>query len=161
MCKYLITAFLSLSFLACGFNKTETAKTIVFPKNLIFFGEKDLSHNMRIISYLDGNCPSCLNELKKWLVHKKDFCVDVIFVIYAEDQVMLEYYLQKENINVPYYLDNKNEFRIINDLPNNRMFQTFLLNSEDKIELTGNPILDSALIKRYQNVLTKYCSSSK
>lgn len=137
-------------------------KKIIFPESLkqnknsvsIF----DLKRN-KIVSYLDGNCPSCLYELIQWDSLKNDFdsiqlMNSIVFIIYTEDQKNLHYYIESNNICFSFFEDDSNAFYSTNKIPKNRLFHTFLLDEENKVKLIGNPLYNKRLMGIYRKELS-------
>jgi hypothetical protein len=64
--------------------------------------------------------------------------------------------MQRDNFHYPIWFDKDNYFAKLNNFPKNVKFITFLLNKEDKILLTGNPINNSNNWNFYINTINKY-----
>jgi hypothetical protein len=135
--------------------KINTGKQIKFPDSLVNLLGNEQNTGLRIVSCINGNCPKCLNELKKWMEIKDKYQYKLVFVIYTEDKVLLDYFIKKENLQISYFLDNTNSFILSNELPSNPLLQTFLLDNSNKIRLIGNPLHNSSLFQFYQAELRK------
>ncbi len=135
--------------------KINTGKQIKFPDSLVNLLGDEQNTGLRIVSYINGNCPKCLFDLKKWMEMKAKYQLKLIFVINTEDKVRLDYFIKKEDLQISYFLDSTNSFILSNELPSNPLLQTFLLDKNDKILLMGNPLYNRDLFQLYQTEVAK------
>lgn len=157
---YLWFFFFAMFFLcSCGNNnishdiKINTGKQIIFPDSLVNRLGNEQNTGIRIVSCINGNCPKCLHELKKWIEMKDKYHLKLVFVIYTEDKVLLDYFIEKEDLKISYFLDTTNCFILTNKLQSNNLFQTFILDNSNKTILIGNPLHNCELFRLY---LTEY-----
>lgn len=67
----------------------------------------------------------------------------------------MSYVLKNAKFNIPVCIDIDNSLDKINDFPDNILFQTFLLNSENRVVYIGNPVYSSAIQDLYEDVLVR------
>lgn len=101
----------------------------------------------KVLVYVDSiGCTSCKLQLPKW----KEFiaCVDSVsggqipflFFFQSKDNQELRYILRRDNFRLPVCVDSQNEFGKLNQFPSEQMFQTFLLDKDNRVKVIGNPI---------------------
>jgi len=119
------------------------------------------NEKLKVVTLLWGDCHSCLADIKKWN--------ELYQHISNNKKVNLHYYLFTSDIDFfreNYYnstiydfhllLDPENQYLIKNNLPlNNKLYQTFLLDSNNKIILVGNPIYSIELMELYKEEIEK------
>ena len=71
--------------------------------------------------------------------------VGLYLYIYARDYTYLESLIVDLNIDLPLIYDLHNEFRTLNDIPEDSRFQTFLLDSLNNVLCIGNPTASNEL----------------
>jgi len=127
--------------------------------------KKDIPINnkakLKISTLLWGDCHSCIADLKKWeefyqFVEKKRE-VEILFYLYTSDINFFRNSLYNKKIHkYPLILDEKLKYVDKNKLPfKNKVYQTFLLNSNNKVILVGNPITSDKLMKLYKQEINK------
>ena len=138
-------------------------KEIVFPKNPIFtiLGNdtvdfKIKKSNYKVVVYVDSTgCVSCKLRLKEW----KEFItyvdsvnggqVPFLFFFQSKDNKELRYILKRDNFRFPVCVDSQNEFGKLNRFPSELMFQTFLLDKDNRVKVIGNPIHNLSVKELY------------
>ena len=138
-------------------------KEIVFPKNPIFtiLGNdtvdfKIKKSNYKVVVYVDSTgCVSCKLRLKEW----KEFIayvdsvsggqVPFLFFFQSKDNKELRYILKRDNFRLPVCVDSQSEFGKLNRFPSEQMFQTFLLNKDNRVKVIGNPIHNLSVKELY------------
>lgn len=143
-------------------------KAIHFPSHSIFtlmgqdtvdsFDEKG---TYRIISYVDSaGCMSCKLQLPKWkeLICKTDSLLgDKLtyhFYFHPKDLKDLKYVLRRDRFNYPVCIDLQDEFNQLNRFPSDMTFQTFLLDSLNRVVAMGNPVHNAKVKELYLSILT-------
>ena len=142
-------------------------KKIIFPDSLFVY-QKDTIRIMdsillknkkfKILSFISGKCNPCIQELIEWETFLNEIDkfdnVQIFFVIQSIDH---KYFIQMFKQEIPYkyslVFDPNNEFLKNNKLISGKIFQTMLLNIENKIIITGNPIYSEDLKKLYMRIL--------
>ena len=115
-----------------------------------------------VITYVDSlGCISCKLQLDKW----KDFMHDVdsiakdkisyLFIFHPKkrDNKELIDLLQRTHFMYPVCIDENDSFNKLNHFPPDIMFQTFLLDKENKIIAIGNPIYNPEIKELYFKIL--------
>ena len=138
-------------------------KEIVFPKNPIFtiLGNdtvdfKIKKSNYKVVVYVDSTgCVSCKLRLKEWkeLIAYVDSVsggqVPFLFFFQSKDNKELRYILKRDNFRLPVCVDSQNEFGKLNRFPSEQMFQTFLLDKDNRVKVIGNPIHNLSVKELY------------
>lgn len=169
---------LLLAFCSCGDKsrgsiesmvKEWIGKEMLFPlsDSLIVYGIKDtvdllqIKTDYRIVSYIDSKgCISCKLQLPHWKrfiteVDSVSLGRGVPFLFYFHPQNKPELYklLERYNFTYPVYIDEKDSLNKLNHLPLNMMFQTFLLDGNNKILAIGNPVLNPNIKRMYLRII--------
>ncbi len=123
------------------------------------FVTQDSSKSWRIITFIDGNCGKCINDLSKWKqwVIKYKNNVEFLFYFKAEDKSIMSFidsvYV---NLDYPLILDVNTEYLKSNNLNRyNSMFQTFLLDESNKVVVVGNPLYGKEISNLYYKNIDK------
>lgn len=125
---------------------------------LPMFSGKDAS-KLKISSFINGECSACVNDLLKWKewVAKDSMNVDFVFYFYASDQTTMRF-IDSVFIKMDYPLifDAEKEYLQYNKLlDENKMFQTFLLDQDNKVLIVGNPLHNEKLSELYHREIGK------
>ena len=150
-------------FLACQDNKEKQVKELVqewqgkeikFPDNPIFtqYVKDTVDYQIsvsdyKIVMYVDSiGCVSCKLQLSRWKefigqvdsVCNKD--IPFLFFFQPKDNQELRRILKIDNFSLPVCIDTEDRFNKLNHFPSDMMFQTFLLDKDNKVVVIGNPI---------------------
>lgn len=144
-------------------------KEIQFPAHSVFTLQGkdtvdfDHSHSTyKIVMYVDSvGCISCKLQLAKWKefmqevdsIEQQKNDVSLVFYFNSKDYKELRYTLRRDHFNYPICLDKQDEFNKLNHFPSEMAFQTFLLNSDNKVIAIGNPIHNSKVKELYLSLL--------
>lgn len=114
--------------------------------------------HLKIISFIDGNCGVCIGELDKWkpIIKKLQSSGDIVFLFYvhAMDFDGLIKHISKEvPFPIPLINDHENLFFTKNKLEQTKMFQTFLVDHNNKIIFVGNPVLSDKVRDLYTKTI--------
>lgn len=140
-------------------------KEIIFPENIIFtiFGKDTTNYKIpktlyKVVIYVDSiGCASCKLQLPKWkemisytdsLTGKK---LSYLFFLHPKDYKEIRYLLKKDNFDLPVCIDTEDLLNKANKFPDNIMFQTFLLDKNNKVIVIGNPVHNPAIKDLYLN----------
>ena len=154
--------FSFLFILSCtdGRNKIEKQvnewnnKEILFPGNPVFTSMvKDTvpyripKTGYKVVVFVDSvGCISCKLQLPKWkeFMHEVDSLSDgnvpFVFFFQTKDVRELRYILRRDNFSHPVCIDTEDSFYRLNRFPGEMMFQAFLVDSENRVKVIGNPI---------------------
>jgi len=138
-------------------------KKVVFPDNLIFtiYGKDTVDYTIpessyKILMYVDSiGCTSCKLQLHKWkefiqqLDSLSNGTIPVLFFFHPKDRGEISFLLKRDGIDVPVCIDLQDELNLLNHFPFNQEFQTFLLNSENKVLYIGNPVHNLRIKEMY------------
>ena len=148
--------------------KEWTGKEILFPKEVVFtkFGVDTVEYeafapSYRIVTYVDSmDCISCKLQLDRWkmiiaeLASITSHSVSVLFFIHSKSKRNLRLALERNKFSHPICIDMNNSFYNLNKFPLDLMFQTFLLDSNNKIIAIGNPVYKYKIKELYFNIVT-------
>lgn len=170
--KFLIFTF-SLILLISSCKNTKThfgenevrewqGKEIIIPSDSLFqkIGKDTISanKNFKILMYVDTvGCLSCKLQLRKWekfmtvvdSVSNKN--VTYLFYVNPKKVEDLRFVLYRDNFTYPVFLDMKDSLNTLNNFSSEFIFQTFLLDKNNKVLLIGNPMISDDLMKLYIN----------
>ncbi len=143
-------------------------KQIILPNKMVFTksGTDTINYKFnhtkhKILVYVDSiGCTSCKLRLDKW----KDFInhmdsisnnsVSYLFFFHANDKKDIIPILKKEKFKIPICIDKQDELYKLNKFPYNTMFQTFLLDKNNKVIAIGNPIHNLKVKELYIKIIT-------
>ncbi|WP_459190096.1 DUF1573 domain-containing protein [Parabacteroides sp. APC149_11_2_Y6] len=143
-------------------------KEILFPKDITFtrFVTDTVDYQIpqsqyKVLIYIDSiGCTSCKLQLPKWkkLIEYVDSAtnsqVPFLFFFQSKDDKELRYILKVDKFDRPVCVDHRNKLNLLNKFPADIMFQTFLLDKDNKVIALGNPIHNSAVKDLYLKQLT-------
>jgi hypothetical protein len=154
--------------------KAWQGKEIVFPDGMVFTRlasdtvpfdvPKD---SWKVLVYLDSSgCSSCRQPLHEWK-HFIDSVntvangtVPFLFVFHPKTLKGLQTYLKREHFDMPICADLNDTLNRINKFPTASMFQTFLLDSSNRVNIIGDPIHNTSIYNLYINHLKETAKSS-
>ena len=142
-------------------------KEILFPQNPIFTiqGKDTVDFDFRdseykIVTYVDSaGCVGCKMQLELWNWFIKDLdslshgTVPICFTIHPEDKREIQLLLKEKKFNYPVCLDFENDLFMLNKFPNHIMLQTFLLNKDNRVIVSGNPIHNLEIWDLYLDII--------
>jgi hypothetical protein len=115
----------------------------------------------RVLVYIDSiGCSSCKFKLSAWqdlmsdsisLISNK---IDFLFYFQPKKEEDITFLLKVERFKYLIYLDMKNEINRINHFPNKIEYQCFLLDSNNKVLMIGNPTLNPKIWELYKQTIT-------
>lgn len=158
-------SFICLLFFAMSCQKNDRAKVeslvkewnnkeIRFPENPVFtrYVTDTIPYRIpktdyKVVVFVDSvGCISCKLQLPRWkeFMHEVDSLSDgnvpFVFFFQTKDVRELRYILRRDNFSHPVCIDTEDSFYKLNRFPGEMMFQTFLVNSENRVKVIGNPI---------------------
>lgn len=143
-------------------------KELCFPSRSVFTVQGkdtvDFSYSAsryKVVTYVDSaGCISCKLQLHKW----KSFMAEVdslsgrsvpfIFYFHPKDEQELLHILRRDGFKHPVCIDRRDEFNSLNHFPSDMMFQTFLIDSSNKVVAMGNPIQKPTVRDLYLEYIT-------
>lgn len=137
-------------------------RNIEFPSSLscnVHGKDSLLAADFKILFFLDSiDCVCKLNLYQYQALIEKcqqdSLNVVPIILIATSDFEKLNEEIVSRNFSYPIFYDFDNEFNKINELPP-YLFQTFLLNEENKVQLIGSPIGNSKMWELYKKTITQ------
>ena len=112
----------------------------------------------RIITYVDSvGCTSCKLKLELWkkFIGQLDTVgnVPVLFFLHPKDKSELAYILRRDHFTYPVCIDENDSLNKLNHFPSDMMFQTFLLDRDNKVLAIGNPIHNPKVKELYLKII--------
>lgn len=164
-----LCGFLLNSCYSSGSYETKThngfiGKSLAFPEEIECGIESFLdSASKKIITFINGDCSSCIGELKLWKKYYDNGSFDqskclIKFIVYTPNP---EFAMHVISSNVAIssellYFTKSNSFFIKNGIPPmNNNLHTFLLDENNQVLLEGNPTKSIDLLERYHNAIMK------
>ncbi|WP_304966598.1 hypothetical protein [uncultured Parabacteroides sp.] len=149
--------------------KEKKKKKVIFPNNPIFITANGDTINFpiaknqnKILIYIDSaGCTSCKLQLGQWknfisyIDSTTDNAITFLFFIHTKNYQDLRYLLKQNSFKYPISINTRDSLNILNQFPNRILFQTFLLNEKDEIEIIGNPIHNTNLKDLYIKLIKK------
>lgn len=134
--------------------KEWNSKEIRFPENPVFtrYVTDTIPYRIprtdyKVVVFVDSvGCISCKLQLPRWkeFMHEVDSLsggnVPFIFFFQTKNVRELRYILRRDNFSHPVCIDTEDSFYKLNRFPGEIMFQTFLVDSENRVKVIGNPI---------------------
>lgn len=151
-------------------------KEIRFPARSVFTVQGDTvdfdcsRSAYKVVMYTDSvGCISCKLQLDKWKMfmqevdslQKQGDDVSFIFYFNSKDTKELQYIMRQDDFKYPVCLDKHDELNKINKFPSETTFQTFLLNRDNKVIATGNPIHNPKVKELYLKLMIGGTVSTK
>lgn len=137
-------------------------KEILFPKemNMVQVGESIRStlslEDYKIIVYVDTNgCFTCKLHLMEWedFIHELD-SVPALFYFAPRSTEEVKGILKENLFYYPVCIDEKDSLNILNHFPKDERFHTFLLDSNNRVKVIGNPVHNPKIKELYLKVIT-------
>ena len=170
--KYIVFFILSFLFVSCTESEKErmnrlvlewSGKEIVFPNDLNSrllgsVASFDYKSEYTIVTYIDSvGCTSCKLQLSQWkhLMIKLDSInnTSVLFFLHQKNEKGINYILKRDNFTYPVCIDENDSFNKLNHFPSDMMFQTFLLDKDNKVVAIGNPIQNPRVKELYLQII--------
>lgn len=114
----------------------------------------------KVVTYIDSvGCTSCKLQLHRWkeLVSEVNSLINgnVLFLFYfhPKDIKELRYLTRRDAFTHPVCFDEMDDFNLLNHFPSEMMFQTFLLDRENRVIALGNPIQNPKVKELYLNLI--------
>lgn len=137
-------------------------KEIVLPDSSVFTIQGKDTVNVdwdsmyKVLVYVDSaGCTSCRLQLHKW----KEFITEVdtithhtvqfLFYLTPKNVKEARYITRRDDFTYPMCIDPENKINAHNHFPKEDMFHTFLLDADNKVQVIGNPIHNSAVRELY------------
>ena len=115
----------------------------------------------KILVYTDSTgCTPCKFQTSKWKAlvdscQQKQMLLAFIFVFNSHNYGDLDIEFIINDFNYPVIFDIHNEFDRLNHFHKDPIFHTFLLDTNNKVLITGSPITDPNLWKLYEKVISQ------
>ena len=177
--KALIVVFITIGIFACtdsrtkqirSFLKNKKGESICMPDsfNVKSLGEDSIFSfsvskefvnfpKLRIVTSINGDCHACVNQLKEWKSIINKFSkrkVRFLFFVYAENYSRFELMNEREiNFEYPVVYDYSNAYTLKNEIPDNYLLNTMLIDSLGKIILVGNLLKSKEILKLYEDAI--------
>ena len=114
----------------------------------------------KILNYIDtSGCTECRMKLAEWQLLKQEidslgYDVDILFVAWVHNYDELEILQRANRCQLPFLYDPQGDMQKINQFPAEPAFQTFLLDSLNRVLLIGSPVENDKIWTLYQRSLS-------
>ena len=146
-------------------------KEIRFPENVPCYasGKETLSElcsanfqkEYKILLYVDSTgCSGCRLKLFEWkqLIEEADslFQGEVGFLLYFQPKSMndMKYLFLRNKFDYPAFIDINSTINALNHFPHAMPYQCFLLDSDNKVLMIGNPVLNPTIWELYKEQIS-------
>lgn len=142
-------------------------KEIVFPQKMAYttFDGDTVEHkpgyDYLLLSYIDSlSCISCKLNLIQWdkfikqVKKESNKSIAVMFYISNSNKTDVNLILKHNKFYYPVCIDKNDSLNILNKFPSNLMFQTFLLNAENRVVAIGNPVHNNNIKQLHLNIIS-------
>lgn len=143
-------------------------KEIRFPDNPVFtrFVTDTVPYRIpktdyKVVVFVDSvGCISCKLQLPKWkeFMHEvdslSDGAVPFVFFFQSKNVRELRNILRRDGFSYPICIDTEDSFNKLNRFPDVMTFQTFLVDSGNRVKVIGNPIHNLSVKELYLKELT-------
>ncbi|WP_288361127.1 DUF1573 domain-containing protein [uncultured Bacteroides sp.] len=145
------------------------SKEFIFPSNLHFTINGDDSIDYRIqneskykvVIYVDSTgCTSCKLRLSAWQEFMEQVdsltsnSVQFLFFFFPKNKTEISNILITDRFKYPVCIDEQDSLNILNHIPTETMFQTFLLDRNNRVVSIGNPIHNPKIKELYLSIIT-------
>lgn len=140
-----------------------SGKEIVFPNDMEFTSLGNdtnylFKNEYTVMTYVDSiGCTGCKLKLPQWkeLINELDSIgnTSVLFFLFPKNEKELTYLLKRDRFTHPVCIDETDSFNKLNHFPSDMMFQTFLLDKENKVVAIGNPIQNPKVKELYLQII--------
>ena len=172
----IIGLFILLTLISCNSRKKElrqlvdewTNKEILFPEGMeTRVSGRDtacpelFASPYKILNYIDtSGCTECRLKLQEWEMLRQEaeslhLPVTFIFVAWVKNYDELETIQHMLHSNLPFLYDREGKLQQLNHFPDNPAFQTFLLDSDNRVQAIGNPLENDRLWELYRQIITR------
>ena len=142
-------------------------KEVKFPSRSVFTIQgKDTvdfefaSADYKVVVYIDSvGCTSCKLQLPRWkeLMAEVDSLtggsIPFLFYFHPKDVKELRYLTRRDGFTYPVCFDGEDELNRLNRFPADMLFQTFLLDKDNKVVAMGSPVLNPNIKDLYLGII--------
>ena len=79
--------------------------------------------------------------------------VSFLFVFHPKNKKEISFLLKRDRFLYPVFIDEKGDFDALNHFPSDVNFQTFLLDSQNKVLAIGNPVHNKKVRDLYLQII--------
>lgn len=79
--------------------------------------------------------------------------VSFLFVFHPKNKKEISFLLKRDRFLYPVFIDEKGDFDALNHFPSDVNFQTFLLDSQNKVLAIGNPVHNKKVCDLYLQII--------
>ncbi len=168
---YLISLLSIAFFISC--NKSADSEgsikkdgIVIFPETMSLAGERNFiieSADYTIVSYYDStDCMGCSMKLSYWQDFMEEMAknfpkskLNILIISGLTNEKELITIKRRAGFKYKIAIDNNQIFRKSNNLPEDKRSNTFLIDSNNRVIATGNPLYDKGIFQEYVDFITK------
>lgn len=141
-----------------NFFKVPDSMTVYRPFKEEYLNKEDHTNApLKIYSFIDVSCASCLGRINQWKRIEKElleYKIPIILICQSKDNYELFKFLNEKEtatkFSFPFYFDRKDQFFILNDYLNpSKNNHTVLVGKNNEIILTGDITLSNEIKQVY------------
>ncbi len=107
----------------------------------------------KIVFWQNGSCSSCRLQLEYWRILQQQSPFDeveiICFLFFEEEKDVDKMKSLLHDSGIIYYVDLENQFITSNNILNDSNLSCFLVNSENEVQIIGNPLSSDKIKKLY------------
>ena len=165
MVKFFSICLVVLLLCSCHSRRKEIARIVPDPLLVKVQGRDTIlpdfqERKYKILNYIDtSGCTECRMKLAEWQLLKQEidslgYDVDILFVAWVHNYDELEILQRANRCQLPFLYDPQGDMQKINQFPAEPAFQTFLLDSLNRVLLIGSPVENDKIWTLYQRSLS-------
>lgn len=115
-------------------------------------------YGLKVTTYINADCSACLDELISWkkiINELKTEKISFLFYVKIFDFNALELFLTNIDFPYPIIVDKSGNFYKKNALNEDKLYQTYLVDANNKIVLIGNPLYSEKIKELYFATIKK------
>ena len=142
------------------------SKEIIFPINSVFTiqGNDTVQFSTdgkyKLLTYIDSvGCTDCKLNLQDWkqLIHEVDSIssgsTKVLFYLFPKNGLEIYQKFRIARFDYPVCIDREDSLNLLNRFPTDMTFQTFLLDSDNRVLAVGNPVQNLRIRELYLRLI--------
>jgi hypothetical protein len=122
--------------------------------------ERPAQYGLKITTYINTGCSQCIYDLISWKKIISEFElqnaeISFLFYLKTSDVNSIKSVLEYIEFPYPVIIDHSGIFYTKNKIGNDKMYQTYLVDANNKILLVGNPLYSDKIKELYFSTIKK------
>lgn len=116
----------------------------------------------KIVTVISLDCGDCIESMENWVKNISELQIPLLIIICGNNSNYAKDLILKSEKKIDFILFDKDDnFVNVNNIPDELIFRTFLLDSDNKIKVIGNPIENPKVKILYDREIEKTISKIK